>query len=68
MTLEVNLCISTIKENEFVRRLAKDHLVWLGGTDEFEEGKWTWDNGDHSNLNIGRKINHPEQTDLISLF
>jgi len=38
--------ISTEQENEFVRRLAKDHLVWLGGTDEFEEGKWTWDNGE----------------------
>ena len=21
-------------------------MVWLGGTDEFEEGKWTWDNGE----------------------
>lgn len=38
--------ISSSQENEFVRRLAKDHLVWLGGTDEFEEGKWTWDNGE----------------------
>jgi hypothetical protein len=38
--------ISSVQENEFVRRLAKDHLVWLGGTDEFEEGKWTWDNGE----------------------
>ncbi|MDB0030860.1 C-type lectin domain-containing protein [Opitutales bacterium] len=38
--------ISTVQENEFVRRMAKDHLVWLGGTDEFEEGKWTWDNGE----------------------
>ena len=38
--------ISTAQENEFVRRLAKDHLVWLGGTDEFKEGEWTWDNGE----------------------
>ena len=38
--------ITSEQENEFVRRLAKDHLVWLGGTDEFEEGKWTWDNGE----------------------
>jgi hypothetical protein len=38
--------ISTEQENEFVRRLAKDHLVWLGGTDEFKEGEWTWDNGE----------------------
>ena len=38
--------ISTELENEFVRRLAKDHLVWLGGTDEFKEGTWTWDNGE----------------------
>ena len=35
--------ISSAPENEFVRRMAKDNLVWLGGTDEFEEGKWTWD-------------------------
>lgn len=38
--------ISSAPENEFVRRMAKDNLVWLGGTDEFEEGKWTWDNGE----------------------
>ena len=38
--------ITTEQENEFVRRLAKDHLVWLGGTDEFKEGEWTWDNGE----------------------
>ena len=38
--------IGTAQENEFVRRLAKKHLIWLGGTDEFEEGKWTWDNGE----------------------
>ena len=38
--------ISSEKENEFVRRMAKDNLIWLGGTDEFEEGKWTWDNGE----------------------
>ena len=38
--------ISDALENEFVRRIAKDHVIWLGGTDEFEEGTWTWDNGD----------------------
>ena len=38
--------ISDAKENEFVRKLAKDNLIWLGGTDEFEEGVWTWDNGE----------------------
>lgn len=38
--------IQNAKENEFVRRLAQDNLIWLGGTDEFEEGVWTWDNGD----------------------
>ena len=40
------VAISTGLENEFVRRLAKGHLVWLGGTDEFKEGEWTWDNGE----------------------
>tara|TARA_B100001093_G_scaffold75036_1_gene65856 strand:+ start:18181 stop:18708 length:528 start_codon:yes stop_codon:yes gene_type:complete len=38
--------IGNPKENEFVRRMAEDNLIWLGGTDEFEEGVWTWDNGD----------------------
>ena len=38
--------ITTAQENEFVRRMAKGNLIWLGGTDEFEEGKWTWDNGE----------------------
>ena len=37
--------ISSDKENEFVRKLAKENIIWLGGTDEFEEGTWTWDNG-----------------------
>ena len=31
--------ITTAQENEFVRRMAKGNLIWLGGTDEFEEGK-----------------------------
>ena len=38
--------ITTAQENEFVRRMAKGNLIWLGGTDEFEEGTWTWDNGE----------------------
>ena len=38
--------ISSDKENEFVRKLAKENIIWLGGTDEFEEGTWTWDNGE----------------------
>ena len=38
--------ITTTQENEFVRRMAKGNLIWLGGTDEFEEGTWTWDNGE----------------------
>ena len=32
--------ITTPQENEFVRRLSKGKLIWLGGTDEFEEGKY----------------------------
>ncbi|MDG1137949.1 MAG: lectin-like protein [Opitutales bacterium] len=38
--------INDAKENEFIRKLAKENLIWLGGTDEFEEGVWTWDNGE----------------------
>ena len=38
--------IGDAKENKFVQELAKDNLIWLGGTDEFEEGVWTWDNGE----------------------
>ena len=38
--------VATAQENEFVRRMTKGKLIWLGGTDEFEEGKWTWDNGE----------------------
>ena len=38
--------VVTPQENEFVRRMTKGKLIWLGGTDEFEEGKWTWDNGE----------------------
>ena len=40
------MVITTAQENEFVRRMAKGNLIWLGGTDEFEEGTWTWDNGE----------------------
>ena len=38
--------ISSAKENAFLCKLAKENLIWLGGTDEFEEGIWTWDNGE----------------------
>ncbi len=38
--------VATKQENEFVRRMVKGKLIWLGGSDEFEEGKWTWDNGE----------------------
>ena len=38
--------INDAEENEFVRTLARENIVWLGGTDEFEEGTWTWDNGE----------------------
>ena len=40
------VAVSTIQENEFIRRQAKGNLIWLGGADEFEEGKWTWDNAE----------------------
>jgi hypothetical protein len=40
------VAVSTDQENEFIRRQAKDNLIWLGGADEFEEGKWTWDNAE----------------------
>ena len=40
------VAVNTIQENEFIRRQAKGNLIWLGGADEFEEGKWTWDNAD----------------------
>ena len=38
--------VATPQENEFIRRMVKGKLIWLGGSDEFEEGKWTWDNGE----------------------
>ena len=38
--------ISSSEENEFVRKTALNNVIWLGGTDEFEEGVWTWDNGE----------------------
>ena len=50
-------------ENEFVRRIAKDRVIWLGGTDEFEEGTWTWDNGDafkFKNWDEGQPSHHPD--------
>ena len=40
------VAITTAQENEFIRRQAKGRLIWLGGTDEFKEGAWTWDNGE----------------------
>ena len=44
--------ITTAQENEFVRRMAKGNLIWLGGTDEFEEGTWTWDNGEDFKMEL----------------
>ena len=61
--------INDAKENEFIRKLAQENLIWLGGTDEFEEGIWTWDNGDEFSFKkTGTRINLPLLPGTISLY
>lgn len=39
--------VSSEKENEFLYgNFATDHAVWLGATDEHEEGQWRWITGE----------------------
>ena len=58
--------IGDAMENEFVRRIAKDRVIWLGGTDEFEEGTWTWDNGDAFKFKNWMKDNLPYPDTIFS--
>ncbi len=34
--------ITSQKENDLVQHVARQNLIWLGGTDEGHEGLWTW--------------------------
>lgn len=39
--------VASAEENKFIyRKFAKDHVCWLGGTDEIEEGTWRWVTGE----------------------
>jgi len=38
-------CIESNEEWKFALALAGAQTLWLGGTDEDHEGKWTWING-----------------------
>ena len=39
------VCMETKSENQFVTKLANNRELWLGGTDEAEEGRWMWVTG-----------------------
>ena len=38
--------ISSAEENQFVTNLSGGLFVWIGATDAFHEGEWTWVNGE----------------------
>lgn len=37
-------CIHSPNEDLFIRRMIGDAMVWLGATDEMQEGRWRWIN------------------------
>ena len=39
--------VTSVEENAFIyKNFGRDHVCWLGGTDEAEEGKWRWVTGE----------------------
>lgn len=42
-------CIGDLRENRFIARLTKGKAAWIGGTDEKDEGRWEWINGEPFN-------------------
>jgi len=39
------VCVESREENDFLRTFAKGQSIWLGATDEAQEGVWRWVNG-----------------------
>ncbi|MBL7115808.1 MAG: hypothetical protein ISS35_08580 [Kiritimatiellae bacterium] len=53
-------CVTTAAENAFLTKMADNRSVWLGGTDEKQEGKWVWVSGEpfkYSNWFRGQPAN-----------
>jgi hypothetical protein len=46
------ICIETPEEEQFFRELCGDESVWVGASDEVQEGKWMWVNGRPVELSI----------------
>jgi hypothetical protein len=53
---------TTVDENEFIyRQFGRDHVCWLGATDEEDEGTWKWITGepwDYENWHAGEPSNN----------
>ncbi|MFW5798367.1 MAG: C-type lectin domain-containing protein, partial [Planctomycetota bacterium] len=47
-------CVTSREENRFLKRLARG-VVWLGATDENEEGVWRWITGEESTFTDWQK-------------
>jgi len=58
-------CVGSRAESMFLIRCARRQQVWLGGTDEGQEGAWTWVNGEpftFTEWSDGEPSNTPTQT------
>lgn len=62
-------CVTSKQENAFLKRFAKG-VVWLGATDEHEEGVWRWITGEESTFTDwqkGQPDNAGEGEDWLTL-
>ncbi|MFP6855021.1 MAG: C-type lectin domain-containing protein [Opitutales bacterium] len=56
-------CAETDKERKFLHRLKGKRVVWSGGSDNAQEGKFVWLNGKKVTLRV--RDNNPERNKLI---
>jgi len=58
-------------ENQFLfKTFGQDHVIWLGATDEDEEGKWTWVTGEPWNYTSwmpGEPSNHGKKEHYLNM-
>ena len=56
-------CVETDDERKFLDQLAKNRVVWLGGSDKAQEGRFVWLTGKKVTLRV--RDNNPDRGRLI---